>query len=677
MKRSRTRFRVRLLAAVGLALILGGQADAQRGQKKESGENIAFPTAQGVYVVCGSTVASTAIRAADTVGYQVERRAGKGKWAVIATVEAVGTLAEFQARVGAERLKSMAKFLKLTTDDEVWNYVLANREIRKLPVMSDRAALRALGIVYLDTTVVSGTTYEYRVSTLLASNAAVKPRISRAVKAGELWTMASLQVSGYDETDSSVAIEWKAPRAEFLPATFHVFRRMSGAEDYREVPLPCTMSLRKDTLAAALEDQGLRRNQQYEYYLVPEDFWGNPAPPSQTAVAYTVNFTRLPLPQMLRAVQDSMGVRLSWKSYGKDYVVATRIYRSMDFDTGYVKIAEVSATDSSYLDMSASGMIRYYYRLTNVSYRNHESQTSATTFGFYRAMLGPAPPANVQGTPVAGGVEITWDANEEPDLAGYLVCRAVALSDSLMPVSPRLYGTRFTDTSAVLRGSSQYRYAVRAFNTSELSSDFSNEVRVRPKIATMPAAPRALYAYARPNGVALNWNDPREYDETVIGYALYRAEPKGGDAQFTLLAKLDKDPERTSYLDSTAVAGRRYLYGVASIDVFGSEGNRSMPAEAVIRRETPPPPADVHAAAIEGGIRVEWEAFERETEIASIVIYRQERGRQFEKLATVTLPAKEYIDKKIKEGTVYYYALSCVDKSGVEGARSRDVYAVP
>jgi hypothetical protein len=73
----------------------------------------------------------------------------------------------------------------------------------------------------------------------------------------------------------------------------------------------------------------------------------------------------------------------------------------------------------------------------------------------------PAPPKNLQAVGSAGVVNLIWDANTEPDLAGYRVLRGEAPGDTLQPLTPEpIKETRYQDraiTAGVI-----YVYAIVA-----------------------------------------------------------------------------------------------------------------------------------------------------------------------------------------------------------------------
>ena len=82
----------------------------------------------------------------------------------------------------------------------------------------------------------------------------------------------------------------------------------------------------------------------------------------------------------------------------------------------------------------------------------------------------PAPPKALRSVGGDGVINLIWDANSEPDLAGYVIYRAAG-EDPLKPIVPEpIRETTFTDT---VQPGVQFTYALKAVDTSGNASDFS------------------------------------------------------------------------------------------------------------------------------------------------------------------------------------------------------------
>jgi hypothetical protein len=101
----------------------------------------------------------------------------------------------------------------------------------------------------------------------------------------------------------------------------------------------------------------------------------------------------------------------------------------------------------------------------------------ATLFLLCLAVVVPARAADVQ---------LAWDANDESDLAGYVVL--VGTASRVYTQSVEVGPTATTSTISGLSAGVRYYFAVRAFNTAGLQSGLSNEVTVLiPGGTTAPA----------------------------------------------------------------------------------------------------------------------------------------------------------------------------------------------
>jgi hypothetical protein len=87
----------------------------------------------------------------------------------------------------------------------------------------------------------------------------------------------------------------------------------------------------------------------------------------------------------------------------------------------------------------------------------------------------PAAPASLQVVPSPGLISLIWNANTEPDLAGYVVLRGEASSDTLQPLMKEpISATNFNDTT--VKAGVSYVYAVIASDKAGNPSAQSNRV---------------------------------------------------------------------------------------------------------------------------------------------------------------------------------------------------------
>ncbi len=181
--------------------------------------------------------------------------------------------------------------------------------------------------------------------------------------------------------------------------------------------------------------------------------------------------------------KEDHSVVVTWKFANPDMVRSISIYRSDNFDSGYVKIAEVPPLDTTYTDKVTGAMENYYYYLVLQGIMNR-SYPSAKAGGHSVNNTIPAPPTDVGAEPVKGGVNIYW-THLDPNVTGYYIYRNLGLNDSLQQISRLIKPDReimsYTDTSATLSGNLTYTYAIRSVNDSYLMSMLSEKVSAQPE----------------------------------------------------------------------------------------------------------------------------------------------------------------------------------------------------
>ena len=159
-------------------------------------------------------------------------------------------------------------------------------------------------------------------------------------------------------------------------------------------------------------------------------------------------------------------------------------------------LASAQGRDSAaVLDISGSPNTRYTYvawRERSVTVKGEplilRSASSAPVSIQLRDISPPRPPAGLEGVPYGFSVDLSWQPNTEPDLAGYVVERAPGLAPAGSPetgdpaaawrqISPDAFAAPgFHDQ--LPRDPAQYRYRVSAVDTSGNRSVPSEEVTI-------------------------------------------------------------------------------------------------------------------------------------------------------------------------------------------------------
>jgi hypothetical protein len=129
-------------------------------------------------------------------------------------------------------------------------------------------------------------------------------------------------------------------------------------------------------------------------------------------------------PEQLVATPLANGIRLTWRGAGGHF----RVLRRAEGGDGFAELATTTAPE--YLDASAEFGKTYTYQVLAFAavapQKEAQSDLSEETTKLYKDEFPPAAPAGLVATPSPASVELSWESNTEPDLAGYRVYRSTA-----------------------------------------------------------------------------------------------------------------------------------------------------------------------------------------------------------------------------------------------------------
>jgi len=278
--------------------------------------------------------------------------------------------------------------------------------------------------------------------------------------------------------------------------------------------------------------------------------------------------------------------------------------------------------------------------------------------------LPPAAPTGLGAVPGTGEgeIDVSWNANDEPDLDHYRLERDDNPSFS-SPSSFTTINTHYNDSGLVPGDTYYYRvFAVDAgSNESDPSSTDSAVATDLP-----PAPPTGLIAVTGTNEgeIEISWNpssDP-DFDRYLLERSTAPDFEPGSEPFEGAVA---------SYTDSGLVPGETYYYRVYAIDVGANVSDPSTVDSAVAQDLAPAPPTGLVAVTGtgEGEIFISWNPNSE----PDLDRYRLERSlapdfepgsEPFEE------PAVSFTDTGLIPGETYYYRVYAIDAGGNVSAPS-------
>ncbi len=667
------------IALVCLILARGGSSPGQ--QKRAAGSQRALSGKGGVYLFLGKEILHPERPVKGFVGYNVYRKSPEGEFRKIndQPVSRVNTEREFESALGPETLSELAQYFKLGDPARVWVYVAAHSDSAgKLGLaLLNKDLLRTTGLLYVDRGVEPGAAYEYAVAKI-REDKTESPRAELGkVVVGSTPRMPRLKLEVISASDTGIALRILIPMNKTVYGC-RIYRKQFG-EPYAKVGGDIHAGSGEQDMSTSYIDKDVPARGLFYYYAEPFDFVDNAGAPSDTLEAFTYDFNGTATALDLVAVGTPGGVRLSWSALRDDFVIQyLSVEHSRNEKAGFVEVAGIAPTDTSFIDGGAIPAVPNYYRIVTVGIDGKTKKYSATVSGLPFNSVAPAPPHSVTAGYVRDGVQISWRRSPEPDVAGYYLYRSTGERDTLEQVSPLVWQTpketlyTFTDTSSSVSSKAEYWYFVEAENTSQQKSELSQPVKIKGSIydlAAVPEPPLGISGYVDTDGIRLVWEDATAVDNGVSGYVVYR-EKSGARGEPERITDSIVPVEWHMFLDRTAAQGVQYEYSVASVNINNVEGKRSNPF--VIKRNVRPPvpPAGVQVRQTSKGVIVEW-GKSLQPEILGYHVYRAGVGKTRERIAT-RVTGTEFLDPVPVKGELYRYTVTAISRDRGESLPSEE-----
>jgi len=580
------------------------------------------------------------------------------------------------ARLMGEDFNWIARKMDSVDPQVVWRKLGLDRNLALAYSLLSHGLRLALGRTWIDTQTTRGRRYQYRVVLLDAAGKEVQ-RYERTIRIEDPKTPEPPKHIEALYEDGLVSIEWNYPSfqggIDDRTVGFAVFRRRSSGAFESLSPAPV---LRIEGHLNAF-DEDLRIGETYTYGVAAIDIIGAASRRVDSAPLVIEDTTAPLVPMGLKATDRGRDVLLIWKMSPELDVVHYNVYRgfSVEDEAELTRINPnpVPLDQPRFVDSEAPRGIPLYYRVSAVDRRGNESPLS-----------GPAPIVAEDKEPPGAvakleakvdekerSVELSWEAPQDPDLAGYYVysgpdrSRLMRLNGKPLEPEPKAV---YTDSGYRARGLEPGRSLV--YGVSAIDNSYNEGPRTTVEVQipdnVPPDPPSGLAARAsREGAVRLSWQPLLAFD--LAGYRVYRSDKK----DFTSVAELGKTA--TSWMDGEVDRGKEYRYYLTAFDTSGNESSPCPEVEIVPTDIHPPaPPTALRAEQGRRGVGLSWEPCP-DSDVKGYRVYRSEYpgGKPIRPIAAV-YDKTEYLDRKGSAGLVY--AVSTIDTSGNEGPR-REVTA--
>jgi fibronectin type 3 domain-containing protein len=630
---------------------------------------LARPGAKGIFVLTGDVISDAK---GPVTAYKIERKAGNDKdFTVVATLQAVATIDDFKKRASAaDNMVPFQHDLSLLNLDSIWIKGKAAGTLAKLPTVGHSTpVLAGFNMLWLDEKVQAGKSYQYRVTAVGGTYAALSIPVSfnRLPVATPLY-----QQAVFNKPQRHMQLYWGTAFKDH-PDFIETWRREDNGA-YTKVPAIVGLRAGKDSAQYLIKDTSAKAGRLYRYFIKAYDVYGNAAPISDTITIASLDMMQMPMPQQVKAISDSAAraINISWQLQEAQVIKMLRLYRSTNSVKGFEPIAEFASTDTSFLDQQVQPATAYFYYF-EVEYKTQYKPKRSTAFaGSFIDALPPSLPRNITTTGNKQGVELTWDY-QGGNTTGFWLYRAergkpLQLLTTMIPALDTMQRYTWTDTDSLLRGDRFYEYALKSFSTSHIESPFSDTVIARPlKNIPVPKPPMRVTAHAEDGRIYVDW-DAVSYDETVSGYKLLRSKKAAGASNFTTDTILRAT---NGFVDTLVKPNETYRYSVITQSMLGVQSVPATWASVNVKGDKPAAPASLTANLAQTGIQLNWEV---PAENASLQynIYRYERGKEPVKAGTVAGDTDQFTDKTATKGKHYFYFIRSLSADKTESDKSNE-----
>jgi hypothetical protein len=566
---------------------------------------------------------------------------------------------------------------KLNSKEALWQASCkeSNKEYFGLYALSSDL-LEALGIIYKhkwDTKKLIGKTVTYKLSFYKNKKLVEEKTYSTIIK--EQYTIETPILINKVEADSMVALHWVIPKSTATGLVMGNVYKLDKKGNAQKIETILGMKQgRSDTLHFNFQERVLP-TLVHQYFIVPCNYAGFEAKPSDTITLVSYNFTQIPQSVNLLAKDTTNGIYLSFTPPpANPLIVGIIVERSRNDKAGYIPLDTIAATDRSYYDTKLLPNVTYYYQLRTLGIRPGDvlPSTWANVQHVSKLKDDVYPPGAVKATATKAGIEITWEPLMQVQNAGFRVYRNNGVSNNMEQVGLLITENKFVDTTAI-DNRKQYTYHVTSLSYANIESEPSKKVFASPiHKSILPNAPVGLMAATENGRVILTWNDEQENNPYIKGYIIYRKAIKSTEAikekAYTSkellqngFLQLNKEYVKSNtYIDVQNVQTTQYLYYVTSVDIKNIESTTLISLKVDVATKLLMPPGNFAARNTSKGIILTWDKSKQENITGYIIYKRESASAKLSMLSKLDVNAEIYTDKAVLKSKTYFYTIAAL-----------------
>lgn len=537
------------------------------------------PSPSGVFIVLNNDIPT----GKHVSSYIIERSIVNGERENIGIAKTPSSFTEFVSTVNKAKLvfpsQPIPSELKLREIYDQVNLTPSLDSLRKIRLILP--VKLALGVLYYDSTAKQNITYKYSFTPVLANGNHGKSVLTDTIRLPYQARFDTIRYAESSFNDKSITITWRSTGKNPAPL-FMIYK----FRNYSPVPAPGQTSRYSvnDTTYFVFRDSVATNavTKDLQYFVSPYDPYSNSGISSQVAVITHDNFFKATfLRQAISFDPKQSGVELRWHHSDSPTIKHFTVYRSDAGKNGFVKIAEVAATDTSYLDQAIWPEYAYDYYLEATAKAGKRTKTSnvlsALVPGITNERVTFNPPSIKLCVATPKGVRLIIALNDQQATTVRLFRSKdesmITLPETLNPNGAAI--VEYFDNTLPTKDIENTNYAARNEIANAGISDLS------PKVPVSIVKNEAIVAYFEVfksgNQYDFFWDDIASRNSSVGWYALYSKQNRKGE-EFTLIADKLQTPRHTILI---AESNFNQVFMLKVFDKNGAEIGKAIEKEVL------------------------------------------------------------------------------------------------
>lgn len=568
--------------------------------------------------------------------------------------------------------KELKQYISLIGSSKIEGVALLGAYVK---TFKSEAFSKYIGIQFTDNTIEANKTVHYKVCAINGSSE-TEIGISEPIVSGKATVLLPPAEIDIVAKNKKATIKWLPETSRYYAVDIYRMFDSTGSDRKKITKDPIIVSKNKDKNGVYSYpeqfyiDERLKADTTYYYTFKTIDFFGEESEFCKPIKVFIKDMDA-PLPPILKerkAQNKSVTLRWHKESFEKDFV-GFNIYRATRSDKNYTQVNKtlLLKTDSLFTDsVSRYGLFRYV--IASIDRSGNEGVTEDIPI----ETVDEIPPAIPKGLMIksdTGKIVLTWEANKETDLWGYMVYQSInknVKNDLYVLITPQPLKTNSFKQDLAKNSKNKFLYKVLAMDSSYNKSDLSNFAVTTLPDVTPPGDPFITNCSLNADKhIVVEFFKNTELD--LMGYHLYRVYKDGEEEKTEQVNAKLIDRTAIRYIDRSFEGYGMVQYYLVALDSTNNASRRSNTVKINIKKEEEVAnyefkSVDAKSLKVGNSWKIKWK-MENAGDIFFVVYTRQTGEENFEPQTKNLNDTKCIVN--LKNGTNAYVQVRAYNTKGL------------